>query len=422
MNLADGRMISDTEAYRIIEDLYELTVNTKARGSLKAETVIAACERLIGEADREELAKYLMLQGMTHEKALRELEGALKILSPEVLAKRVGNELGTIGNELRERENNGFRVLRRPLGVLFHIAAGNVDALPAYSVVEGLLAGNINVLKLPRGVDDFSVRLLGRLVEIEPQLKDYIYVFDFPSTDTVLLQKIADAADAVVIWGGTEAVKSVRRLAGPDTKIIEWGHKLSFAYATLDAAQEQLEGIAFNICDTRGTLCSSCQGVYVDTEDFEAACTFAKRLFECLKSESRGREREFAVSACKTVEMHTEAIEALIYKDKQVLRDANCGIVVKRDDRLEPSYGFGNIWVKPLPRRKIVNTLAVNKRFLQTAAIAAGNEDTSELEELLIRAGVDRITNGREMSVIKPCEPHDGRLALSEYSKLVTIC
>ena len=41
----------------------------------------------------------------------------------------------------------------RPLGVLLHIAAGNAEGLPFFSVVEGLLAGNINILKLP-GMDD----------------------------------------------------------------------------------------------------------------------------------------------------------------------------------------------------------------------------------------------------------------------------
>ena len=41
-------------------------------------------------------------------------------------------------------------VLARPLGVLLHIAAGNADGLPAFSVAEGLATGNINILKLPQ--------------------------------------------------------------------------------------------------------------------------------------------------------------------------------------------------------------------------------------------------------------------------------
>ena len=57
-----------------------------------------------------------------------------------------------------------------------------------------------------------------------------MYVFDVPSTDLESLTVFARAADAVVVWGGDEAVRAARRLADPDTQVISWGHKLSFAY------------------------------------------------------------------------------------------------------------------------------------------------------------------------------------------------
>lgn len=49
-----------------------------------------------------------------------------------------------------------------PLGVLFHIAAGNAEALPAYSVAEGLLMGNVNLLKLPAAGTDGVIRCLAQ--------------------------------------------------------------------------------------------------------------------------------------------------------------------------------------------------------------------------------------------------------------------
>ena len=44
-----------------------------------------------------------------------------------------------------------------PLGTLFHVTAGNVDGLPAFSAVEGLLTGNINLVKLPSGDQGLSL-------------------------------------------------------------------------------------------------------------------------------------------------------------------------------------------------------------------------------------------------------------------------
>ncbi|MBR2912876.1 MAG: hypothetical protein IKC40_03015, partial [Oscillospiraceae bacterium] len=64
----------------------------------------------------------------------------------------------------------------RPLGTLLHIAAGNMDILPAYSVAEGLLTGNINILKLPSVDNGITVALFELLLTIEPRLRDYVYI------------------------------------------------------------------------------------------------------------------------------------------------------------------------------------------------------------------------------------------------------
>ena len=110
-----------------------------------------------------------------------------------------------------------------PKGVLFHISAGNMDALPAYSVLEGLLTGNINLLKLPSEDHGLSRFLLEKLMEYQPVLRDYIYIFDLPSQDLEGMRKLMDLANAIILWGSDEAVSQVRRYAPVNTEIIEWG-------------------------------------------------------------------------------------------------------------------------------------------------------------------------------------------------------
>ena len=94
-------------------------------------------------------------------------------------------------------------------------SASRRAGLPAYSVAEGLLAGNVNILKLPSMDQGASILLLKELTDLEPRLRDYVYVFDVPSTDLESLTVFARAADAVVVWGGDEAVRAARRLADP---------------------------------------------------------------------------------------------------------------------------------------------------------------------------------------------------------------
>lgn len=89
------------------------------------------------------------------------------------------------------------------------------------------------------------------------------------------------------MWGGDEAVRAARNLADPATQIISWGHKLSFAYLTPDAGEEKLRALAAHICATNQLLCSSCQGLFVDTEDMTVVEGIGRRFLALLEEESR---------------------------------------------------------------------------------------------------------------------------------------
>ena len=72
----------------------------------------------------------------------------------------------------------GVKRYLMPAGVLFHIAAGNADVLPAYSVLTGLICGNVNVLKLPSQDNGITIKILSELISVMPELSDFIYAFD----------------------------------------------------------------------------------------------------------------------------------------------------------------------------------------------------------------------------------------------------
>ena len=260
---------------RLRQDCYD-TLNDEE--SLSINEVIEACDQLAKQVQ----------SGMYNDLILPLLEefdipydyflSQLPMFEKPSLLKKVETELGKDYDLLCELDDFNQKK-RYPLGILFHISAGNVDILPAYSVIEGLLAGNINILKLPSGDRGVSVKLLSELIEIEPKLEPYIYVFDVPSTEVKTLKYFADITDAIIIWGGDTAIKAARSMASVTTKIIEWGHKLSFAYATLDAADEDLAGLAHHMATTDQVLCSSAQGIFVDTDSREELDMFAERFF-----------------------------------------------------------------------------------------------------------------------------------------------
>lgn len=377
--------------------------------ALNREPVIRACDRLSEKMMSGTYEEMIQKMGISVPGLSAKLTQAANMLSRQVLEEKVQCELGGLPEE---------RIA--PLGVLLHIGASNLDGLAAYSVIEGLLAGNINILKLPRDDDGINTFLLGELVKEEPLLKKYIYVFRIPSADTVRLKKLMDLSDGIAVWGGEEAVLGIRKMAGANTKLIEWGHKISFAYVTEDGCRETaLRGLAENIIRTKQLLCSSCQGIFLDTENLEAAETFCRRFLPILETVfSELYQGEAGLRACHTLELYSRELEMdqniiEMYKGKGV------SVTLCGDDRLELSGVLGNCWVKLLPRRCMMENLRRKKGFLQTAGLVCGLQEREELTSLLIRAGVVRIRPGEEMDAFYHGQSHDGEYPLIRYSRLI---
>ncbi|AUD65950.1 hypothetical protein BK011_09725 [Tenericutes bacterium MZ-XQ] len=344
----------------------------------------------------------------------------MPMFEKDALFKKMEIELG---KDYQSLEGLNEHVQRKiyPLGILFHIAAGNVDALPAYSVIEGLLAGNINILKLPSGDRGVSVKLLSELIEIEPKLKPYIYVFDVPSTELETLKMFADIADAIIVWGGDVAVKAARSMASVTTKIIEWGHKLSFGYATLDASDEDLIGIANHMAMTNQVLCSSAQGIFVDTDSREELDQFADRFFKIFIDVNRKHKPiPFGMKSKNALQLYNEKLEQHETR-KKIWQQDGISVMTSDDSNLELSMLFRSIWIKMLPKEHIITTLKPHKNHLQTVGLMVSRNDYQTYASLLIHAGVTRLTKANNMSRMITGESHDGSFPLRLYTKVVEL-
>lgn len=416
MILYRGQVLENSRQEELIEalkdDLYAPISHCE---HISAETVINACDklaqRIIG-GEYDDIAKPLLTFFNISDEQFSQMA---RLFTRESLQYKCSIELC---DKEKVIDNKIIRK-RYPLGVLLHIAAGNVDVLPAYSVIEGLLSGNINILKLPMGDSGLSVKLLYELVKIEPLLTDYIYVFDVPSTETETLKKLADLCDGVAVWGGDAAVKAARNMVDIDTNVIAWGHKLSFAYAEPDASDEQLEELAKAICDSNQLLCSSCQGIYVDTDSKVIQREFAERFFDILKRTNRKSQPiAYGIKAKTAISIYNEKLEKHA-TGNEVLYGDGVSVSIREDRELELSYLYRNVWIKRLPLHEL-HTLKRYKNHLQTAAVLTSDVVLRQkICALLANIGVVRITSGGNMSRMVSGEAHDGAYALREYSRIV---
>lgn len=418
MILYKGNIYENNKQDELINTLYQdmeqTLINEK---SLTPSIVINACDILYQRVLNHEFDDIINpLLSMLDYSYERFFEMA-KMFSKDGLEYKCEIEFGS-DYKMMSNLNSGTKRKLVPLGILFHISAGNVDGLPAFSVVEGLLSGNINILKLPTGDNGLSIKLLSELIKIEPLLKEYIYVFDVPSTEVETIKKLAHMADGIVVWGGDGAVTAARSLALVNSKIIEWGHKLSFAYSTINASDKDLYDLAKHICLTNQLLCSSCQGIYVDTiNDYELEI-FSERFFEIFKNVNREIGlNDLGLRGKSTLMLYNDELEN---KYAKIFKDQGISVVIKNDSTLELSNLFRNVWVKKLPHSNIIKELKKHKNHLQTCGLLCNNDEKEYLSNLLIKAGVVRIRKG-DLSIIELGEAHDGRYPLREYTKVVEI-
>ena len=424
---------------------------------LNPHTVINACNTL-SESIGSDHVDALLALGLQEKKAAAYIAEAKEMLSKDYLLRKIQVELGE--QYLTSQTPHTPQLFPPnqvyPLGVLFHIAAGNMDGLPFYSVIEGLLVGNVNILKLPQQESGLSVMLFQELFRYAPELAEYVYVFDLASSDTHELQRLADLSDGIVVWGGDGAVAAARKMAKPNTKIVEWGHKLSFAYATREGMCDDaaLNGLAAHIVQTDQLLCSSCQGIYLDTDSMDTVYEFCERFLPILhergaqpytqtqsyaqaqtrpyaqpqahmqpqpytqKAQNPG-VRDISLEAQLALHLRNAQLES-IYDGSRLYKTDSCSIMACQDKTLSLSFMFRNCWAKRLLRAEIVPVLKPYKGYLQTVGLLCAPAEREELADLFYRAGLVRVTSAEKMSATLPAEAHDGEYPLRRYSKVVS--
>lgn len=423
MIIGKGKIYPSERQDEILAEAERHINETLAAKTLSAETVIAAIDRLgreIGRGAFDDIINTLPVDDPAHYKAI-----AAEMLSRGFLEYKLKTELGVVSPDETSLPENGIKAHIMPLGVIFHIAAGNMDGLPAFSLAEGLLTGNINILKLPRADNGLSVEIISKLIEYEPALADFIYVFDTPSTDVHAMRKMAELADGIAVWGGNEAIAAVRALAPVGVKLIEWGHKLSFAYISGYSDKErELTALAAHIAATKGLLCSSCQVIYIDTECDGALEKFCAEFLPILEREVGCRNSvSIGERANSALLRYTDMLEDILGETAipRVYKGRECSLTIGTDSELELSDMLCNVLVKKLPRREIIPTLRRKKNYLQTAGLICTAPEREELTDILARSGVVRITTAGAMSEYFAGEAHDGEYPLRRYTRVVNI-
>lgn len=197
-------------------------------------------------------------------------------------------------------------------GVIFHITPGNVPINFAYSLVAGLLSGNVNVVRLPSKKFEqveFLLKKINEILQVDEhsELQKRFILVRYPREKSIN-DYISGFCDVRVIWGGNQSIRDVRQ-----SKLPPRSTEITFADR-------------YSICaiDSKNYLTSLekikiAQGFYNDTYLFDQnACTAPHLIIWVGDEESSIEASKVFWSTLETLTSRRYSIEPIQIIDKLV--------------------------------------------------------------------------------------------------------
>lgn len=353
-------------------------------------------------------------------------QALIEFCQPQALRHKLERELGDHHDALRRFDYRQPRFERwSPLGLVVHITPGNAPLLAFCAVIESLLAGNVNWLRPSSSDHGLTAQLLHALIESDPigQLAGHIAVVP---ANTEQVGQLCRLANGVSAWGGEAALKAIREQIPAGCRWIDWGHRISFIYLAPEAVSpENLDAVVDEVCRLDQQACSSPQWLLVDSDDEAVlhaigeglAAAFTRRaghwppLLPGLQEASQiTTDTAMARLACSFSEVVGKVWDAPGWR-----------VIWTHDRQLQPSPLFRSLLLKPLPRMQVTEALLPWRNVLQSCALICPEQQTAELAQVLISAGVTRIAPIAGIHDGYDGEPHDGVYALQRLSRRVSV-
>ncbi|MEK6744133.1 MAG: acyl-CoA reductase [Nitrospirota bacterium] len=342
------------------------------------------------------------------------------------LVHRLDQQLGGYGcvDAFVERGGRSYRA--EPLGVVLHVAAGNIIFGPAESLFAGLLTKNVGIIKAPAGGWDFLRLLVKSLNEIAPDIARTIGLLYWPGGEESTERAMVSGVDGVQIASGAEAISAYRRYALPHTALIEFGPRASLAVISSDAADRvDMDGLAHDVALWEQTACTSAQCIYVEGE--ENAAKVADRLSVALRDLSArlpegnvtlderidiARMRE--LSSFGTIQGRSRLVSAF--------PDSTTTVVLEMDPDFEFSPLRRCVRVKSYKTPdELTGALEPLRGILQTVGLAVDVREFPDYRDRLCAAGVRRICRIGRMNQPGTQAIRDGVLELQRLVRWVEV-
>lgn len=306
-----------------------------------------------------------------------------------------------------------------------HVFSGNVPGVSVTSLVRSLLTKSATLGKTATGEPVLAPLFARALAEADPGLGACLAVTHWAGGDEALETVALERADAVIGYGGSEAIASLRDRTPASAAFHGYGHRVSFgmlAREGLDAAGTASSALAAALAvatfDQQG--CVSPHLFYVEeggeTPPAAWAAALAREMAAVEDRLPRGAlspgesssirqargEAEFAQISGGGVELHASAAGTA------------WTVIFDPDPAFSPSCLNRLVRVKPIARLDdVIARVEPLAPLLQTVGVHGPEPRIGRLAEALGQLGASRIAPLDRMAWPPPVWHHDGRPPLA---------
>ena len=317
--------------------------------------------------------------------------------------------------------------------VVGHVWAGNVPALPIWSMIAALLVKSASIGKAASAEPISASWFAETLAEVEPRIGACLAVLWWRGGDARREDALLGEADAVIAYGNNETLEQLRARVPITTRFLPHGHKISFAMVAVEALDAQkAPGIARRAAldivryDQQG--CYAPQAIAVERGAAVSPREFAGYLAGALAGlEHRFPRRALSLDEAKGVAewSQREQVRSVATLSGEVTEDEQGRWSVaysEEADALGPSGLNRTIRVIAVDTLdEMIPAIEALRPYLQTVGLAAGPETTFRLADALGHAGVTRIAAIGQMAAPEAGWHHDGRFTLADLVTMVDI-
>lgn len=316
--------------------------------------------------------------------------------------------------------------------LLLHVWAGNVPALPLWSLICGLLVKAGTIGKLASAEPLMAGWFAGLIAEIDPDLAECLAIVWWKGGEEVQEAAFLREADTVMAYGSNATLAALRAKLPVTTRFLPHGHKIGFGMISREALDSRKAPAlarlaAHDVTRYEQQGCNSPQLLFVERGGAAAPAEFARYVAHELAALAHRHPRRRLSSE--------EATAIAAWRSAQELRalDGVAEILGQPEDswtvvHVETPEALGPTGLNRTLKLVSVDSLdevaalvAPYRSFLQTAGIAAPPAELFRLAAQLGEVGVTRIAALGRMTAPEAGWHHDGRFSLLDLVTMTEV-